>query len=248
MKGLTVLALTLIALAGWGATQAWGLQVYLQPRFPTAPIGVTFAESINVRNNTFFLYSWQVEFLWDPAVLKCTSVQEGTFLSQNGTTFWVPPPDTSNSGNWVFGSTLIGGGVYAHQPTGTLATMTFKCLSAGSCSLRFDPANTFLLDTNIAVVPDTLQNGFFTATNGVEENPGVGGQRSEVGIRPAPNPFVSFAAVPGHEAERFELFDISGRKVGTYRGNRIGEGLKPGVYFLRRESRVGIVSRLVKLH
>lgn len=47
-----------------------------------------------------------------------------------------------------------------------------------------------------------------------------------------PNPFSSFARVPGREGERFVLSDIAGRQVGIYTGNRIGEGLRPGVYFL----------------
>jgi photosystem II stability/assembly factor-like uncharacterized protein len=41
-----------------------------------------------------------------------------------------------------------------------------------------------------------------------------------------PNPFVSFARIPGHEAEHFALYDITGRMVGTFKGNRIGEGLQ----------------------
>ena len=52
-------------------------------------------------------------------------------------------------------------------------------------------------------------------------------------VRPVPNPFMSYATVPGRESERFNLYDVSGRKVGTYKGDRIGEGLAPGVYFLR---------------
>jgi hypothetical protein len=52
-------------------------------------------------------------------------------------------------------------------------------------------------------------------------------------LKATPNPFISFATLPGHEAERFSLYDISGRKVGTYRGDRVGEGVAPGVYFLR---------------
>ena len=52
-------------------------------------------------------------------------------------------------------------------------------------------------------------------------------------LKATPNPFTSFATLPGHEAERFSLYDISGRKVGTYQGDRVGEGLAPGVYFLR---------------
>jgi hypothetical protein len=52
-------------------------------------------------------------------------------------------------------------------------------------------------------------------------------------FKATPNPFTSFATLPGHEAERFSLYDISGRKVGTYRGDWVGEGLAPGVYFLK---------------
>jgi hypothetical protein len=48
-----------------------------------------------------------------------------------------------------------------------------------------------------------------------------------------PNPFSSFARVPGHENGSFALYDVSGRRVGTYKGNRIGEGLAPGVYFMK---------------
>ncbi len=62
-----------------------------------------------------------------------------------------------------------------------------------------------------------------------------------------PNPFTSFATLPGHEFERFALYDISGRKVGVYRGDRIGEGLSAGVYFLRAEGKYAKPLRIVKL-
>ncbi len=62
-----------------------------------------------------------------------------------------------------------------------------------------------------------------------------------------PNPFTSFATLPGHEAERFSLYDVSGRKVGTYRGDRIGEGLAPGVYFLRSSDSKDKPLRIVKV-
>ena len=72
-----------------------------------------------------------------------------------------------------------------------------------------------------------------TALTGVESG---GGGLVARGYRPfkaTPNPFTSFARVPGHENERFTLYDVSGRQVGTYQGDRIGEGLAPGVYFLK---------------
>jgi len=52
------------------------------------------------------------------------------------------------------------------------------------------------------------------------------------GIKAWPNPFVSFARVPGHEKEQFALYDITGRKMGTYTGERIGADAPSGVYFL----------------
>jgi hypothetical protein len=47
-----------------------------------------------------------------------------------------------------------------------------------------------------------------------------------------PSPFTSFARVPGHETEFFALSDITGRQVAICKGDRVGEGLRPGVYFM----------------
>jgi photosystem II stability/assembly factor-like uncharacterized protein len=82
---------------------------------------------------------------------------------------------------------------------------------------------------------------------GVEENTEVRGQRLEVRLTAKPNPFTSFATVPGHSSERFTLYDISGRRVGVYRGDRIGEGLRAGVYFLMAEGKEGKPVRVVKV-
>jgi hypothetical protein len=62
-----------------------------------------------------------------------------------------------------------------------------------------------------------------------------------------PNPFTSFTTLPGHEAERFTLYDISGRRVGVYRGDRIGEGLRAGVYFVRALEGKANLARIVKI-
>jgi len=63
----------------------------------------------------------------------------------------------------------------------------------------------------------------------------------------SPNPFTSFATLPGYEAERFNLYNISGRQVGMYKGDRIGEGLSPGVYFIRPLNRDSRPVRIVKV-
>jgi hypothetical protein len=66
-------------------------------------------------------------------------------------------------------------------------------------------------------------------------------------LKATPNPFTSFATLPGHEAKHFDLYDISGRKVGAYRGDRIGDKLIPGVYFLRPENGSARPIRVVKV-
>jgi hypothetical protein len=73
------------------------------------------------------------------------------------------------------------------------------------------------------------------------------GQRLEVYLKMTPNPFVSFSKIPGHSSDRFSLYDISGRRVGVYRGDRIGEGLRAGVYFVRAESQDAKPVRIVKI-
>ena len=75
-----------------------------------------------------------------------------------------------------------------------------------------------------------------TGNIGVEETAGVRGQGLGIRITARPNPFTSFARVVGGEREDFALYDVSGRHVGVYKGDRIGEGLAPGVYFLQGEA------------
>jgi photosystem II stability/assembly factor-like uncharacterized protein len=50
-----------------------------------------------------------------------------------------------------------------------------------------------------------------------------------------PNPFTSHTCLIGHEQERFDVWDIAGRKAGVYSGNRIGFDLAPGIYFVDRK-------------
>jgi hypothetical protein len=89
--------------------------------------------------------------------------------------------------------------------------------------------------------------GRTTLLAGVEEagNAEFGMRNAE--LRITPNPFTTFATLPGHPGKRFSLYDISGRRVGTYRGDRIGEELSSGVYFLRAEGKDSKPLRIVKV-
>jgi hypothetical protein len=101
---------------------------------------------------------------------------------------------------------------------------------------------------------DTLGDVYLIKTDtngnvGVEDNsPGrIKPLTSNLSFSVIPNPFSSFASVPRHSSERFALYDISGRKVGIYKGDRIGLGLSAGIYFLKPENKNAQPLRIVKL-
>jgi hypothetical protein len=52
----------------------------------------------------------------------------------------------------------------------------------------------------------------------------------KIELKGVPNPFISFARIPGYERDDFTLFDITGKMVGKYKGEKIGEFLPAGVY------------------
>jgi hypothetical protein len=83
--------------------------------------------------------------------------------------------------------------------------------------------------------------------SGVVEKSVVASPISHSPFSVRPNPFTSYTSVPSHSSERFALYDISGRKVGTYKGDRIGEGLSAGVYFLKSENSKNKPLRIVKV-
>ena len=85
-----------------------------------------------------------------------------------------------------------------------------------------------------------------TGNSGVEESTSSS-PISHIPFSIRSNPFTSFATVPGHETDRFTLYDISGRRVGDFKGDRIGEGLQAGVYFVRGEKGEARLVRVVKV-
>jgi len=75
----------------------------------------------------------------------------------------------------------------------------------------------------------------------------IGGSTAINYLKATPNPFTSFTNIPGHEGESFAFYDISGRRIGTYRGDRIGWNAPPGVYFLRALDKYSNPVRIVKV-
>jgi parallel beta-helix repeat protein len=75
----------------------------------------------------------------------------------------------------------------------------------------------------------------------------AGDWMQEAGMTANPNPFVSFTRVVGHKRGPFALYDISGRRVGVYKGDMVGADMPPGVYFLRPVGQNSRPLRVVKV-
>jgi hypothetical protein len=80
--------------------------------------------------------------------------------------------------------------------------------------------------------------------SGVAERPRAAGRAPLAAI---PNPFIGFARIPGHEAAYFRVYDAQGRQVALDPGGRLGKGLAPGVYLVRRAESASPPIRIVKL-
>lgn len=181
------------------------------------------------------------------------------------TPVWAEYPSVSSSGarvgvTWQ-GDSLSGGGYsrnYYKSSTDHGATWSpDTCLSGHFLSYSSSPFPCIALDGAAAHLVWMEGVGGGNEEIFYKRNLGnISGAWEDLSSRPvpfalplkaAPNPFVSFAAIPGHFSERFMLYDVSGRMVGTFRGDRIGEGLFPGVYFLRLENRAAKPLRIVKV-
>ena len=99
--------------------------------------------------------------------------------------------------------------------------------------------------TNFSFTDGDVYGRFMPRTGIEDENAQKPG--SIVRLQSHPNPFTSFTTVPGYEEASFELYDASGRMAGSYKGDRIGTGLAPGVYFARRFNSPSAPFRIVKV-
>jgi hypothetical protein len=171
---------------------------------------------------------WSVQQTTDEGYI----VAGGSYSSGSGDQVFLVKTNASGDTLWTrtYGGTSYDWGWSVQQTTDGGYIMTGRTYSFGNSG------QVYLIKTDSS-----------GRSTGVEEPAEGRGKWFEVRITAKPNPFTSFATLPGHEAERFSLYDVSGWKVGTFRGDRVGEGLAPGVYFLRQEGKNSAPLRIVKV-
>ncbi len=87
-----------------------------------------------------------------------------------------------------------------------------------------------------------------TGSQGIETESNLVLNSTSQTYEPSPNPFLRSTAIPGHEEERFVVYNVEGRIAGNYQGSRIGKDLAPGVYFIRLQTGdKNIIRKIIKL-
>jgi len=147
-----------------------GTRLYISPAIIYKPQNEFFTANITV-SAVDFLYDWQANLTFNPAVLRVFNITEGDFLQRQ-------PEGTVGAkrieASWaLFGWTTKG--VYIGESgSGTLATVRFEVLSKGESMLAFDrnPERTYLdaqtsptQPANFEPIDFTMQDAVFTNRN-----------------------------------------------------------------------------------
>ena len=135
---------------------AWSAEVTLVPSSKTISQGKTVTVAVQV-DGAAALRGYQLDVKYNKEVGRLVKVEEGEFLTSDGTgTFFVPPQPSSQSGKNVSMTTLAGTRIGRHagvSGSGTLARLTFegtkkagKGRSIKSLKAKINPTSIILVE------------------------------------------------------------------------------------------------------
>jgi len=125
--------------------------LYLEPANLSLTPSQDFTVELKVTSITN-LKGYSVTLSYDPALISLQEVTEGPFFSTKGKTFFY----TKDDKNTILIDNALLGTDLSISGEGTLATLSFTCLKAGSSNLTFKLAKT--RDTNNKEIITTKRN------------------------------------------------------------------------------------------
>jgi len=125
--------------------------LYLEPANLTLTPSEDFTVELKATSITN-LKGYSVTLSYDPALISLQEVTEGPFLSEKGKTFFYTKEDE----NTILIDNALLGTDLAISGEGTLATLSFTCLKAGSTGIEFSLTKT--RDTNNKEIVTTKRN------------------------------------------------------------------------------------------
>jgi hypothetical protein len=155
----------------------------------SAPLGEDFQVGVNVEGvANLAAYEWTLTY--DPALLTFVSVANASFLGSSGRTVNCPP-EILEEGKVRFGCGTLGATPPGPTGSGTLSTLTFSPVAAGSASLCFTFIS--LADPLAEDIPATVVHGSVAIGGGAARPP-------DCGPLPTPTPFSGMTPGPSPEA------------------------------------------------
>lgn len=107
------------------------------------------------------VYAFQFDIAFDPAILEALSVSQGTLLAGSGG--FVPGTIDNGAGTVGFTIDSLIGPIPGINADGTLGQLLLSTLAAGVSPITL--SNVILLDSNLADIPFTLEDGTVTVTS-----------------------------------------------------------------------------------
>ncbi len=146
--------------------------VSIQPPLLERAVGSFFDVFVDIAAATD-VFSYQFDISFDPAILSAVSIDEGTFLSAGGATFFIPGVIDNNTGTISFTADSLIGAVAGVNGGGKLAAINFQALAVGASPVEF--VNITLLDSGLGDIAFSTITGTVnvTSVNGVPEPSGL---------------------------------------------------------------------------
>jgi hypothetical protein len=166
--------LTILA-ANWGldppmetrtVTASSSTTVYISAPTTKVTVGKTITVNITV-SAVSNLEGWQAGMTFNPIVLQCLSVQEGSFLKQGGSTLWVQGAIDNASGIVHYSGCALCRGSTPVNGSGHMAIIKFLCKNAGHSMCA--PEDVILANSTAQEITAATSNGT------VDVSPAVGG-------------------------------------------------------------------------
>jgi general secretion pathway protein D len=140
---------------------AYADPVSIAPQSASVTVGEAFMVSVSIANVTD-LFAFQFDLAFDPSVLAFSSVAEGSFFSSGGFVFF-PGFVDSDTGTVSFIANSLVGPVLGVDGSGSLVTLSFTALNAGTSHLSLSAVT--LLDSSLNTIDAEIDDGLVTVVN-----------------------------------------------------------------------------------
>ena len=159
MKKTLLPILTLLILCGFAQARRARADSLSVTTPSTVSLGQTFAVTVDITSATD-LYAYQFDLGYDASMLSLSTISEGNFLSAAGATFFIPGSIDNTAGLASATADSLLTAISGATGSGLLVTFDFTAIGAGNSALTL--SNLFLLDSNLAAINGTTQNGSVT--------------------------------------------------------------------------------------